>query len=36
MVKYKHYDYPQKVFIPVSLKEQLVPGTLEFAMHTLV
>lgn len=36
MAKYKNYDYSQSVLIPVSLEEQLVPGTLEFAIHTLV
>jgi len=36
MAKYKRYDYSQSVLIPVSLGEQLVPGTLEFAIHTLV
>jgi transposase len=36
MAKYKHYDYSQDVLIPVSLKEQLMPGTLEFAIHHLV
>jgi transposase len=36
MAKYKRYDYSQRVLIPVSLEEQLVPGTLEFAIHTLV
>ena len=36
MAKYKHYDYSQDVLIPVSLKDQLIPGTLEFAIHTLV
>ena len=36
MAKYKRYDYSQSVLIPVSLQEQLVPGTLEFAIHTLV
>ena len=36
MAKYKSYDYSQKVFIPVSLEDQLMPGTLEFAIHTLV
>lgn len=36
MAKYKHYDYSQRLLIPVSLEEQLVPGTLEFAIHTLV
>ena len=36
MAKYKSYNYSQKVLIPVCLEEQLMPGTLEFAIHTLV
>jgi transposase len=36
MVKYKSYDYRQSFLLPVSLEDQLVPGTLEFAIHTLV
>ena len=36
MAKYKHYDYCQSALIPVSLEDQLMPGTLEFAIHTLV
>jgi transposase len=36
MAKYRSYDYSQEVPIPVSLEEQLMPGTLEFAIHTLV
>ncbi len=36
MAKYKRYDYSQSVLLAVSLQEQLVPGTLEFAIHTLV
>jgi len=36
MAKFKRYDYCQKVLIPVSLEEQLVPGSLEFAIHTLI
>jgi len=36
MAKYKYYDYSQSVLIPVSLEEQLMPGTLEFVIHTLV
>jgi len=36
MAKYKHYDYAQRVLVPVSFAEQLTPGTLEFAIHTLV
>jgi transposase len=36
MAKYKSYDYSQMVMLPVSLEDQLMPGTLEFAIHTLV
>jgi hypothetical protein len=36
MAKYKSYDYAQRVMIPVYLEEQLVPGTLESAIQTLV
>jgi len=36
MAKYKTYDYSQSLLIPVFLQEQLMPGTLEFAIHTLV
>jgi hypothetical protein len=36
MAKFKPYDYRQSVLLPVSLEDQLIPGTLEFAIHTLV
>jgi hypothetical protein len=36
MAKFKTYDYRQRVLLPVSLEDQLMPGTLEFAVHTLV
>jgi transposase len=36
MAKYKNEDYSQKLLIAASLEEQLMPGTLEFAIHTLV
>jgi transposase len=36
MAKYKPYDYRQMVMLPVSLEDQLMPETLEFAIHTLV
>jgi transposase len=36
MAKFKPYDYRQRVLLPVSLEDQLMPGTLEFAIHTLV
>jgi len=36
MAKFKSYDYRQRVLLPVSLEDQLMSGTLEFAIHTLV
>ena len=36
MAKYKRYDYSQSILVPVSLERQLMPGTLEFAIHTLI
>lgn len=36
MPKFKTYDYRQRVLLPVSLEDQLMPGTLEFSIHTLV
>ena len=36
MAKYKSYDYRQRILLPVSLEDQLMPGTLEFAIHNLV
>jgi transposase len=36
MAKYKNYNYSQTVLLPVSLEDQLMPGTIEFAIHTLV
>ena len=36
MARYKTYNYRQRVLLPVSLEDQLMPGTLEFAIHTLV
>lgn len=36
MARYKHYDYDQLMMIPVSLEEQLMPGTLEYAIHHVV
>ncbi len=29
MAKFKAYDYRQRVFLPVSLEDQLMPGTLK-------
>jgi len=36
MAKYKPYDYSQMMMIPVSLAEQLEPGTLEHTIHYVV
>jgi len=36
MAKYKRYDFSQSLLIPVYFEDQLIPGTLEFAIHTLV
>ena len=36
MAKFKPYDYKQMVMPPIFLEDQLSPGTLEFAIHTLV
>jgi hypothetical protein len=36
MARYKSCDYRQRILLPVSLEDQLMPGTLEFAIHTLV
>ncbi len=36
MAKYKPYTHKQMVMLSVSLEDQIVPGTLEFAIHTLV
>jgi transposase len=32
----KQYDPSQSLLIPVFFKEQLIPGSLEFAIHTMV
>src|SRR5690242_11076513 len=36
MARYKPYDYSQLQMVPVALADQLVPGTLEYAIHYLV
>ena len=36
MVKYKAYNYRQNVLLTVDFEKQLVPGTLEYTIHTLV
>lgn len=36
MARYKTYNYAQRVMIPVSLEEQVIPGTLEHAIHVAI
>ncbi len=36
MAKYKSYNYSQTVMLPVSLDDQLMESTIEFAIHILV
>lgn len=36
MPRFKAYDYNQLMMVPVSLEDQLVPGTLEYAIHYLL
>lgn len=36
MARYKPYDYNQMVLMPISLEGQLMPGTLEYAIHHIV
>jgi len=36
MPRYKYYDYNQTVMIAIELEKQILPGTLEYAIHRLV
>lgn len=36
MPRYKSYDYNQMMMVPVSLDQQLMPGTLEYAIHHVI
>jgi hypothetical protein len=36
MAKFKPYNYDQLVMLPISLQDQLEPGTLEYTINTLV
>ena len=36
MAKHQRYDYKQSVIEPIFLEDQLVPGTLEYAIHYIV
>ena len=36
MAKYKHYNYNQVNLIPVSFKDQVLPGTFEYALNYII
>ncbi len=36
MARYKHYDYSQGKFIPISFDKQILPGTFEHTLHYLI
>jgi transposase len=36
MAKYKRNNFNQMILVPISLEEQLVPGTLEYAIHHVI
>ena len=36
MAKYKHYDYSQGKFLPISFDKQILPGTFEHTLHYLI
>ena len=36
MAKYKSYNYSQTMMVPISLDDQLMAGTIEFAINMLV
>lgn len=36
MARYKQYNYDQMMMVPVSLEDQLIPGSLEYAIHHVV
>lgn len=35
MVAYKAHNYSQMIMLPISLEDQLMPGTVEWAIHAL-
>src|SRR5512136_3093131 len=36
MARYKPNEFAQNLLMPISLQEQIMPGSLEYAIHTLV
>lgn len=36
MARYKAYDYGQLTMVAVNFERQIVPGTFEYALHSLI
>jgi hypothetical protein len=36
LAKYKHYSFDQQILIPVNLHKQVMPGTIEYTLNTLI
>ncbi len=36
MAQYKSTDYDQSLLIPVTFSEQIIPGTLEYAINHII
>src|SRR6266496_3160776 len=36
MARFKHYDYGQMKMLPVSFKEQILPGSFEYTLNQLI
>lgn len=36
MARYKHYDYGQMKLVPVSFKDQILPGSFEHTLNELI
>jgi transposase len=36
MARFKDYSYEQTIMIPISLKDQILPGTFEHTLHTVI
>ena len=36
MARFKHYDYGQMKLIPVSFRQQILPGTFEYTLSYLI
>ena len=36
MARYKEFDYSQGKFIPIHFDRQILPGTFEYSLHSLI